>query len=70
MQIKNSKGKNKKIYELDRALFNFYFFIVNFFDRREAEEVRFELTVKINPTTVFKTVALNHSATLPDVATI
>ena len=30
----------------------------------DAEEVRFELTVSY-PTTVFKTVALNHSATLP-----
>jgi hypothetical protein len=30
-----------------------------------AEGVRFELTVGFRPTTVFKTVALNHSATLP-----
>ena len=30
-----------------------------------AEGVRFELTVTIDATTVFKTVALNHSATLP-----
>ena len=30
-----------------------------------AEAVRFELTVASLPSTVFKTVALNHSATLP-----
>ena len=30
-----------------------------------AETVRFELTEGYQPSTVFKTVALNHSATLP-----
>ena len=55
---------------MSNFFFNSYLFIFNFFGLREAEGVRFELTVKINPTTVFKTVALNHSATLPDVANI
>ena len=32
-----------------------------------AEAVRFELTVGYEPTTVFKTAALNRSATLPKV---
>lgn len=32
---------------------------------RLAEAVRFELTEGYQPSTVFKTVALNHSATLP-----
>ena len=32
---------------------------------RLAEAVRFELTEGYQPPTVFKTVALNHSATLP-----
>ena len=31
-----------------------------------AEEVRFELTGGYEPPTVFKTAALNRSATLPD----
>ncbi len=33
--------------------------------KRTTEGVRFELTVGYNPTTIFKTVALNHSATPP-----
>jgi hypothetical protein len=35
------------------------------YHKEMAEAVRFELTVGYQPTTVFKTVALNRSATLP-----
>ena len=49
--VRFGRGRQK----FPRAKFDFFF---------RAEGVRFELTVPFG-TTVFKTVALNHSATLP-----
>ena len=42
-----------------------FIFIWFFYFQEMAEAVRFELTEGYQPSTVFKTVALNHSATLP-----
>ena len=42
-----------------------FIFIWFFYFQEMAEAVRFELTEGYQPSTVFKTVALNRSATLP-----
>lgn len=42
-----------------------FIFIWLFYFQEMAEAVRFELTEGYQPSTVFKTVALNRSATLP-----
>lgn len=42
-----------------------FIFIWFFYFQEVAEAVRFELTEGYQPSTVFKTVALNRSATLP-----